>query len=84
LAYRLTINDENINKNAEVLGDRDLTAFVGTDAYAFATYTYTSLNGEGNPNVYKLVKYGAELTSWHFIYFAYTRKARRAYGYVQF
>lgn len=52
LAFRVTINDETINRNADLLGDRDLAAFVGTDAYAFSTYTYTNLNGAGNPNVF--------------------------------
>jgi hypothetical protein len=40
------------------------------------------MNGAGNANLYKLVKYGADLTKWHFIYFGYTRKDRRAYGFV--
>jgi hypothetical protein len=66
-----------------LLGDRTLTAFVGNDGvYALATYTYTNLNAAGNPNVFKLVRYNKDLTEWHFIYFAYTRKERRAFGYI--
>jgi hypothetical protein len=44
----LTINNEATYRNAELLGDRDLTLWVGNAAdgiYAFATYTYTDLIG---------------------------------------
>ena len=52
-----------------------MSAFVGADGiYALATYTYTNLNGAGNANLFKIVRYGTELTEWHFIYFAYSRK----------
>jgi hypothetical protein len=64
-----------------------LTVFVGTaegGVLAFATYNYENLNGQGNPNVYKFMKYGADLVKWHFVYFGYSRKARRAYGVVSF
>jgi hypothetical protein len=84
LAFRLTINDENINKDVDVLGDRGLTTFVGDKIYALATYTYTNMNGAGNPNVYKTINYGTELTKWHFIYFGYTKKDSRAFGFIQF
>jgi hypothetical protein len=40
--------------------------------------------GAGNPNVYKTVKYGSEISKWHFIYFGYSRKEKRATGFVQF
>jgi len=49
---------------------------------AFVTYNYQNLNGQGNANLFKNVQYKAELTEWHYIYFAYSRKDRRAYGYV--
>jgi hypothetical protein len=42
------------------------------------------LVGGGNPNLFKLVKHGEEIKKWHFIYFGYTRKTRRAYGYALF
>jgi hypothetical protein len=72
-------------KNAEVQGDRTLSTFVGNDGiYSFSTYTYTNLVGAGNPNVYKNIKYGEDIAKWHFIYFGYTRKDRRAFAYVQF
>jgi hypothetical protein len=80
----VTINDEATNKNVSLLGDRDLALWVGDGIYAFATYTYNDMNGRGNPNVYKSVKYGEQLPEWHFVYFAYTRKQRKAYGYVAF
>jgi hypothetical protein len=40
------------------------------------------LVGGGNPNVYKNIKYGEDISKWHFIYFGYTRKDKRAFGYV--
>jgi hypothetical protein len=83
----LTSNDENTNKNAEVLGDRDLAVWLGSGdggIYAFATYSYNDLVGNGNPNVYKNVKYGEDHKKWHFIYFGYSRKERKALGFIQF
>ena len=64
-----------------------MSVFVGDTeggVLAFDTYTYTNLNGAGNPNLFKTVKYGDGLTKWHFIYFGYTRKQKRAAGFVQF
>lgn len=69
------------------MGDRDLAVFVGDTeggVLAFVTYSYGNLNGNGNANLFKTVKYGDGLAKWHFIYFGYTRKLRRAAGYVQF
>ena len=83
----MTINAPAVNKNAELLGDRDLAVWVGAGdggIYTFATYTYTDLNGNGNPNVYQSVKHGEEIKDWHFIYFGYSHKERRAVGYVDF
>jgi hypothetical protein len=56
-------------------GDRDLAAWVSKNPpeYHFTTYTYTDLNGGGNPNVYKNTPYGLYLPLWHFIYFGYSR-----------
>ncbi len=79
------MNDPATLTNSENLGDRDLAAWVGAadgGTYTFATYSYTNLVGAGNANVFKSVKYGSDHTTWHFIYFGYTRKDRRAYGYV--
>lgn len=83
----MSIHDDATLQNAQNQGDRDLSAFVGSGeggVYAFATYTYTNLVGAGNPNVYKLVKYGAEIQKWHFIYFGYNRNTRRAFAFVEF
>lgn len=41
------------------------------------------MNGAGNPNIYKDLKHGEGLQKWHFLYFAYSRKERKAYGYYQ-
>ena len=87
LAFRLHINKELENKNAERLGDRTLAVWASPSndgIYAFATYTYTNLNGAGNPNLYKAVPYGKDLNSWHFIFFAYSKDKKKAAGFVQF
>jgi hypothetical protein len=42
------------------------------------------MNGAGNANLNKLVKYGTELTQWHFVYFGYSKKEKKALGYIQF
>jgi hypothetical protein len=36
--------------NAVNLGDRDLAIFVSNDAYTYATYSYSDLNGNGVAN----------------------------------
>lgn len=87
-AFRLTINPQSVNENVQLLGDRDLAVFVGDsqvdNILAFTTYTYTDLNGRGNPNYWQAVPYENDLTSWHYIYFGYSRKQRAAYVYVEF
>lgn len=87
MAFRLTINDEGHNKNHLKLGDRTLCLWVGSGSggiYAFATYTYTNMNGGGNPNTYKTVPYKEDLKQWHYVYFAYSRKMRKAIGFARF
>jgi len=64
-----------------------LALFVGDGdggVLAFVTYTYTNLNGAGNANLFKTVKFNNDLSKWHFVYFGYSRKTRRATGFVQF
>ena len=45
--FRLTINSEKTNKDDEVLGDRTLAAWVGSEpeGITFSTYSYENLNG---------------------------------------
>jgi hypothetical protein len=50
----------------------------------FPTYTYTDLNGNGNANYVKQFAHKNRHTSWHFIYFAYSRADRKARVYVKF
>lgn len=53
MAFRLTMNAPNVEDNMTNLGDRDLTMWVGTPEGGilhFPTYTYTTLNGDGNRN----------------------------------
>lgn len=87
-AFRFTINNEHINENTRLLGDRALALFVGNEMtnniYAFTTYSYTDSNGNGNPNYWEAVPYESDLESWHFVYFGYSRHLRRAYAYVRF
>jgi hypothetical protein len=52
--FRVTINEESVNKNDNRLGDRDLTVLLGTTGggiLSFSTYTYTDMNAGGDPNV---------------------------------
>ena len=68
-----------------MLGDRDLAVWLGTGdggIYTFATYSYNDMVGNGNANIYKNIKHGEELKKWHFIYFAYSRKERKALGFI--
>lgn len=70
-----------------MLGDRDLAVWVGQGdggVYSFSTYSYNDLNGNGNANIFQNVKLNKDISEWHFIYFGYSRKERKAAGYVQF
>lgn len=58
LGFRMHINKGQNNANVAKLGDRALALWASNSGiYAFATYTYTNLNGAGNPNVFKNVPY---------------------------
>lgn len=73
--FRLTINPEGVNQNAARLGDRTLSGWVGTaegGILHFPTYTYTDLNGNGNPNYFKNIKDNDRHFGWHFIHFGYS------------
>ncbi|CAD8193962.1 unnamed protein product [Paramecium pentaurelia] len=87
-AFRLTMNNPAVNKNAKLLGDRDLALFVGNEkkdsVLAFTTYTYEDLYGNGNPTYWQAVPYEKDLVHWHFIYFGFNRHISKAYGYVEF
>jgi hypothetical protein len=87
IIFRLTVNERAINKNASYLGDRTLSAWVGTPfggCLHFPTYTYTNLNGAGNANYYQNIAHKNRHNEWHFIYFAYSRKLRKSKVFVQF
>lgn len=44
----MTINNEEVNENASLLGDRTLAAFLSNEGkIAFSTYSYTDLAGKG-------------------------------------
>jgi hypothetical protein len=47
--FRVTTDKENTN--SKQFGDRDLACFIGNEGeYAFATYRYTDLEGNGDSN----------------------------------
>jgi hypothetical protein len=74
--FRLTINDEPINTDYRLLGDRTLTGWVGTGGGGILhmpTYTYTNLNGAGNGNYVKNIAHKNRHLAWHFIYYGYSR-----------
>jgi glutamine amidotransferase-like uncharacterized protein len=82
--FRLALNDQEHNSNASLLGDRDLAVFLGTEgALQFATYSYTEVDGTGNPNAHQNVPYKLEhLSHWHWVYFGYSRPLRQAFGRI--
>lgn len=68
-----------------MLGDRTLALWLGKadSAYYFTTYSYTDMNGAGNANIHKNAKQGAGVSKWHFIYFGYSKKEKKAVGYYK-
>ena len=48
------------------------------------TYTYTSLNGEGNANVVKNIKHNDKHLQWHFVYMGYSKDDKVVRAYVKF
>lgn len=87
LMFRLTMNDVNTNKNADVLGDRVLSAWLGKDGggvIALSTYSYLDMNAKGNPNVHQLLPHKDEHLAWHHVYFGYDRKSRSAFAAIRF
>ena len=85
--FRVTINPEGSNENHQRLGDRVLSAWVGQQdggVLHFSTYTYTSLNGEGNANYFRNVPHRDRILAWHFVYFGYSRALRKARAAVRF
>ncbi|CAK59383.1 unnamed protein product (macronuclear) [Paramecium tetraurelia] len=87
LAFRLHINKGETNKNDQILGDRTLAAWVSPSQdgiYAFSTYSYQGLNGNGEPNIVQIIPQDQQETKWHFIFFSYNRVTRIAEGYIKF
>ncbi|KAM3142433.1 hypothetical protein pb186bvf_005335 [Paramecium bursaria] len=85
LAFRVTITIKKTNRNVELLGDRDLSAWLGTvegGSYALVVYTYINIQEAGNANQYQYIKHQDKHTEWHYIYFAYNRSKRLAYSTI--
>ena len=75
------------NQNAKLLGDRDLAAWIGTGnggGITLATYSYSNLQGEGNPNIHNMVPHKNQVADWFFVYFGYSIKQKKAHGIIHF
>ncbi|CAD8155329.1 unnamed protein product [Paramecium pentaurelia] len=68
------------------LGYRTLAAWVGEGdggIIHLATYTYTNLEGGGNPNVVQNIQHQNRHTEWFFISFGYSRPQKKAVASIQ-
>jgi hypothetical protein len=80
--FRLTMNNKPDNRDASRLGDRDLVVFLhNSNQYFPVTYSYGNMYMGGDSNRYVSIPHGNQVTQWHYIYFGYSRQARRAYFY---
>ena len=83
--FRLTINDKSINQDASRLGDRTLCVWANPNLnYYPATYNVANMNGAGDGNRYNNVAHNGQNTQWHYIYFGYSKTAKRAYFVLSF
>lgn len=81
------MNPGKLNKNYALLGDRVLSAWVGTalgGIIHLPTYTYTNLLGAGNSNLVQNVPHKHRHLNWHFVHFSYSRKLRQAKVVIKF
>ncbi|CAD8140693.1 unnamed protein product [Paramecium octaurelia] len=68
------------------LGDRTLTCWIGTaegGILHMPTYTYTNMNGGGNNNFWKNIQHKGKINEWFYIYYGYSKIARKAYAFVK-
>jgi hypothetical protein len=85
LVYRLTINGKADNTDYTKLGDRTLTVFANKDNYYHgATYSYSNMNGAGEPNLNQNLDHKGANKAWHLVYFGYSRTERKAYFFINF
>lgn len=47
------------------------------------TYTYTNMVGGGNTNFWKNIQHKGRHTEWFYVYYGYSKVARRAYAFVK-
>ncbi|CAD8162366.1 unnamed protein product [Paramecium octaurelia] len=84
LAFRITINNQETNKNLE-LGDRTLAVWLSDkQLYTFSTYSYQNMFGVGQSNIVKNIDHKNKHIQWHFISFQYIRETRQASGSIIF
>lgn len=59
--FRVSVHRDNTVSDYTRLGDRDLAVWVGKDPanYHFATYSYTDVYGNGEPNYHIDQPYGS-------------------------
>lgn len=83
--FRLTINNKTDNQDASRLGDRVLNLWVHPNLNFYpATYSYTTMNMEGDANKNSAVSHGGINTQWHHIYYGYSKIQKRAYFQASF
>lgn len=67
------------------MGDRTFGLWLGQidgGVLHFPTYTYTDMNGKGNPNYYKNIKHNNRHFEWFYIYFGYSKTLSKSYALV--
>lgn len=80
LIYRLHTNQNP--SNAQNLGDRTLSLWIGDNVYHPATYHTADKTLAANPNVVSLFNYdGRDINSWMWSYASYSRKEKSYYFY---
>jgi hypothetical protein len=80
------MNAPDVENNLANLGDRDLTMWVGQPEGGilhFPTYSYTSLNGDGNRNQFQNIAHKGRHVKWFFVHYGYSKPARKAYVHVK-
>jgi len=69
------------------LGDRTLSSWIGTadgGIIHFPTYSYTSMNGEGHPNLVNNIPHKNRINNWFFVYFGYSKNEKKGFVGVRF
>lgn len=85
LVFRLTMNSKADNQDYQRMGDRVLTVFANkANFYHCPTYKYVNMNAAGDANVVQNQQHDGLIQAWHYVYFGYSRTAKRAFVFIQF